>query len=785
MRCRLTGLRPGQRALDVAGGTGDLAAGLLRQVGKSGRVVLSDINPAHARDRPRPAARFGVRGQLECLVADAERLPFGDDCFDCVTIGFGLRNVTDKAAALASMHRVLKPGGQLLVLEFSKPVAPGLKPLYDAYSFNVLPRSAGSIAKDAASYRYLAESIRMHPDQETLLGMLRTRASRRPLSQSQRRHRRRCTAATRSDMPATPVWLAAVEAVLNRSIGASAQAAPPQRLERHLAATSTSTACPRSAPAVAGNRLALAADAAPARGRDHRRSPSSRGSAARAAALAQGRRAEARAAPASTVRGDAEIAGRYRELFALARPGLGKRNCRGWWAICPRGAFRCSRRARVWLRRARRTAGENIAEYLQEESRDLVNKHRARGVSVAASTACAKRPIGSRRGSPGSSSGCKDQRDAPARRGPAAEIQRALVRHGLDDFVRATHLYRPLRFLFYLSPWTWFQRSAGVTRGERLRLALEELGPIFVKFGQALSTRRDLIPVDIADELAKLQDRVPPFDSDVAVATIEQHLRAAARRYLSSFEKAPLAAASIAQVHAATLKSGEEVVVKILRPGMHEVIERDLEVLDTLARARGRVLGSDARRLRPLEVVREYRKTILDELDLMREAGNAAQLKRNFAGSPLLYVPVVYWDYCRANVMVMERIHGIIVSRVDELRARGTDIAKLAENGVEIFFTQVFRHNFFHADMHPGNIFVQVDDPREPALRRGGLRHRRHAAAARSALSGGEFHGVLRPRLRARRRAAHRVGLGAAGRRGSMSSSPRCGRCASPSSTSR
>ncbi len=293
------------------------------------------------------------------------------------------------------------------------------------------------------------------------------------------------------------------------------------------------------------------------------------------------------------------------------------------------------------------------------------------------------------------------------------EIHRALVRHGLDDFVRATHLYRPFRFLFYLSPWTWFQRSAGATRGARLRLALEELGPVFVKFGQAVSTRRDLLPVDIADELVKLQDRVPPFCSTVAMAIVEQAFGRPIQEIFATFEATPLAAASIAQVHAATLKSGEEVVVKILRPGMHEMIERDLEVLGALA-ALADEYWEDARRLRPLELVSEYRKTILDELDLMREAGNAAQLKRNFAGSTLLYVPAVYWDYCRSNVMVMERIHGVIVSRMDELRARGTNIAKLAENGVEIFFTQVFRHNFFHADMHPGNIFVQTDDPENP-----------------------------------------------------------------------
>jgi ubiquinone biosynthesis protein len=293
------------------------------------------------------------------------------------------------------------------------------------------------------------------------------------------------------------------------------------------------------------------------------------------------------------------------------------------------------------------------------------------------------------------------------------KIQRALVRHRLDEFVRATHLYRPLRHLYYFSPWTWFQRSSGGTRGERLRLALEELGPIFVKFGQALSTRRDLLPIDIADELAKLQDRVPPFPGAIAVAMIEKTFGRPLADIFGSFESSPLAAASIAQVHAATLKNGDEVVVKVLRPGMREVIDLDLEVLDALARLADEY-WIEARPVRPIEVVREYRKTVTDELDLLREAGNAAQLKRNFAGSSLLYVPQIHWDHCRQNVMVMERIHGIIVSRVEELRARGADIAKLAENGVEIFFTQVFRHNFFHADMHPGNIFVQIDDPQNP-----------------------------------------------------------------------
>ena len=305
------------------------------------------------------------------------------------------------------------------------------------------------------------------------------------------------------------------------------------------------------------------------------------------------------------------------------------------------------------------------------------------------------------------------------------QIQRVLVRHGLDEFVRETHLYRPLRFVFLASPWTWLERRKQAPRAERLRLALEELGPIFIKFGQALSTRRDLLPPDIAVELAKLQDRVPPFDNATARAIIERSLGKPVTEAFASFEEQPLAAASIAQVHAATLhptscaapgaatQPGAEVIIKVLRPGMRETISRDLEVMHELARL-AKANSPEARRLRVDEIVDEYEKTILDELDLMREAANASQLKRNFEGSSLLHVPAVYWDLCRIDVMVMERIRGVTISDMDTLRARGANIAMLAQNGVKIFFTQVFRHNFFHADMHPGNIFVLIDDPANP-----------------------------------------------------------------------
>jgi len=290
-------------------------------------------------------------------------------------------------------------------------------------------------------------------------------------------------------------------------------------------------------------------------------------------------------------------------------------------------------------------------------------------------------------------------------------IQRVLVKYGLDALIKKTHLLRPLRFLFYLAP---RRRDNTAPIGERLRLALEELGPIFVKFGQAISTRRDLLPPDIADELAKLQDAVPPFPVEQAVAIIEAaYDDRAVDDVFERFDIEPLAAASIAQVHGAKLKAGHEVIVKVLRPGVREQIERDLDVLRMLAALADRY-WEHGKRLKPVEIVAEYEHTILDELDLMREAANTAQLKRNFKGSQQLYVPDVYWDYCRPEVLVQERIYGTPISDLERLRQSGANIQVLAENGVEIFFTQVFRHNFFHADMHPGNIFVITTDPERP-----------------------------------------------------------------------
>ncbi len=292
-------------------------------------------------------------------------------------------------------------------------------------------------------------------------------------------------------------------------------------------------------------------------------------------------------------------------------------------------------------------------------------------------------------------------------------IQRVLVSHGLDQLITETHLLRPARFLFLLSPSTWRKRHQDKPRGVRIREALEELGPIFVKFGQSISTRQDLLPPDIGEQLAMLQDQVPPFPAEQAHKIIADAYGEAPESVFAEFTPEALAAASIAQVHLARLHSGEEVVVKVLRPGVRERIEADLEVMYALAKLCQRY-WAESRRLRPVEVVAEYERTIYNELDLLREAANAAQLRRNFLGSPLIYVPEVYWDFCREQVLVQERIHGIPISDMDSLRASGADIAKLAANGVEIFFTQVFRDNFFHADMHPGNIFVDISDPANP-----------------------------------------------------------------------
>jgi len=283
-----------------------------------------------------------------------------------------------------------------------------------------------------------------------------------------------------------------------------------------------------------------------------------------------------------------------------------------------------------------------------------------------------------------------------------------VLRYGLDELVLSSFDHPWIRRLTRIVS---TGRRLDSPRGQRLREALERLGPIFVKFGQVLSTRRDLLPPDIADELARLQDRVPPFPSEIAIATIERAFGRPLDEVFSHFEREPVASASIAQVHFATLRggreAGREVAVKVLRPNMLPVIEKDLALMRLMAGWLER-LSADGRRLKPREVVAEFDKYLHDELDLLREASNAAQLRRNMAGLDLVLIPEMVWDWCRNDVMVMERMSGVPINRVDELRRLGVDIPRLARDGVTIFFTQVFRDGFFHADMHPGNIQVSV-----------------------------------------------------------------------------
>lgn len=287
-----------------------------------------------------------------------------------------------------------------------------------------------------------------------------------------------------------------------------------------------------------------------------------------------------------------------------------------------------------------------------------------------------------------------------------------LARNGLDELIVSMRLFAPFRFVIYLNPWTWWRREK-LTRGEALRKTLEELGPIFIKFGQALSTRPDILPPDIALELCKLQDKVPPFSSELALKIIETTFGQSAFDVFASFDPVPLASASMAQVHVATLKTGEDVVVKILRPNMRKLIENDLSIMHSIANL-AETYWAESKRLKPKEIVEEFEHNLLDELDLQREAANGGQLRRNFQNSPLLYIPEIFWDYTRENILVMERIYGIPVSDRKTLEEYGVNIRKLAERGVEIFFTQVFRDCFFHADMHPGNIFVSALHPQDP-----------------------------------------------------------------------
>ena len=293
------------------------------------------------------------------------------------------------------------------------------------------------------------------------------------------------------------------------------------------------------------------------------------------------------------------------------------------------------------------------------------------------------------------------------------KTHQTLIRYQLDVFFVESDLLKPLRWVFLISPSLWFRKKTKLRKGERLRLALEDLGPLYVKFGQSLSTRPDLLPEDIASELSKLQDKVPPFSGEDAEQEIFNAFGKKPEEIFADFDKEAFASASIAQAHLATLQSGEEVVVKILRPNIWEAIEKDMEILFLFARLLENY-SDESKRLKPMEVVKDYQTSVMHELDLLREAANCSQIGRNWEGSEIIKVPKIYKDYCKTNVLVQERIHGIPISDVQELKTAGVDLKKLATNGVRIFFTQVFHHNLFHADMHPGNVFVDISDPDKP-----------------------------------------------------------------------
>lgn len=292
-------------------------------------------------------------------------------------------------------------------------------------------------------------------------------------------------------------------------------------------------------------------------------------------------------------------------------------------------------------------------------------------------------------------------------------IYRILVRYGLDQIIPPHPLNKIMLPFLYLTPDYWGQDRQH-PRGERIRMALETLGPIFVKFGQILSTRRDLLPEDISNGLARLQDNVSPFPAEKAVSILEQAYEKPLMEIFAEFEREPMAAASIAQVHRATLHTGEKVVVKIVRPGILPRIRNDLGILYLFAELAERY-WKEGPRLRPREVVQEFEKNLYDELDLLREAGNCAILRRNFEDSDILYIPEVMWSYVRPNIMVMEQVFGVPVDDVKNLRKHHVDMRRLAHTGVEIFFAQVFRDNFFHADMHPGNVFIDISNPEYPS----------------------------------------------------------------------
>jgi len=359
----------------------------------------------------------------------------------------------------------------------------------------------------------------------------------------------------------------------------------------------------------------------------------------------------------------------------------------------------------AWFERTSEGFRDNSSEWLQEESELLASNSEV-------SEFCSE--VDTLRADTDRLEARLDRIESNPGLGRMFKIERVFVKYAIFELFLSITPANSLRHVFLLSPTRWMSEDTrALPRGQRIRLALEELGPVFVKLGQILSTRRDLLPPDIGDELALLQDRVAPFPAAQARTRIETELNGKIEEIFKSFEEVPIASASVAQVHGAVLHDGQSVVIKVLRPGISEVIDRDIGLMQGIAELAA-ILLPDGKRLRPREVVEEYDRTIRGELDLMSEATNAVVLRNNFKDSKTLYIPEIHWDYTRTGVMVQERIDGISIRDIDEMNRIGMDMKKLAEHGVEIFYTQVFQHNFFHADMHPGNIFVSRESPEHP-----------------------------------------------------------------------
>ena len=762
----MSGVRAGHNVLDLAGGTGDFAALYAPLVGDAGKVVLADINGAMmevGRDR---LFDNGLTNVAFCQ-ADAEALPFADNSFNCITIGFGLRNVTRKERALAEMHRVLRPNGRLLVLEFSKPENPdrGCR----------LRRISGAMAsyRSHRDRRRKCVSLPRRVDRSTSVAEgaeadahrrgFRQRGVRKPVEWDRSDPSRRQSAAAVS--PFATLLTRWAETLANESTNLDSLT-----LTRLRALSGRSIAIVIDPPGETTTLQFSDGSIRVSPGAIDTPSVIVRGApvAFASAFLGSGGRG------GLTIDGDEIVLSQFRSIVHDYRPDVlsplenlvGKDAAQVDRKRLRSGILR-ARGDRPQPRRRRNTARK---------------KRRATALSDGKRIRCVHRVDAGAQGSHRSTRGThRHRRDGTpnARRGEAMSRSDASIAHRDHGVATASRrVDRPQRRCrrtvahavtrAVASVADALAADAGRSAGTKARLALETLGPVFIKFGQILSTRRDLLAPDYAEELAKLQDRVPPFPGAKRARKIQASLGVPLADVFASFDEQPLASASVAQVHAARLLNGDDVVVKVVRPGIESVIREDLLLLHTIARLLERV-SSDARRLHLVTIVEDYQSTILNELNLIHEGANTAKLRRNFADSPLLYVPRVYWDHTREDVLVLERIHGVPIANIEELRAlrhrheaaRGTRRGNVLHAGV--------RRQLLPRRHAPGEHLRRRHRSEEPALRRDRLRDHRHADRRGPELSRAQSARVLqsglprgraaapRKRLDSRRNEGHRI----------------------------